>query len=234
MTDTEKQSPATDYRLRLPALVEYRAGLLQKHAAAFCDVPEFVMGCPVQPITPRTFSMLIASRNRFVVGGAGPGFDDVVNFIWIHSPLYAVPGSFGWRSRKRMALKSFVREIRQPWRRWVGLKPRMERQAGIMVLALGEIRTLIADAFACSSAGNSDGPTPGSLDAQMVNLFAAAYSWEPEQTRNTPLAQLFQLARCLSVSRGGKFTDRNEENIIAAHLARRLADLRKSEGESHG
>src|SRR5688500_15113949 len=55
--------------LYLPALTEYRANCIRRRAEAFCDAPEYVLGTEVLPLTPATFSMLVATGSAFIMGG---------------------------------------------------------------------------------------------------------------------------------------------------------------------
>lgn len=214
-------STPPDQRLRLPALAEYRLTAGQRLAVAFCDLTEFVMGCEVLPITPRTFSMLMAAQNSFVAGGQ-PQIGDVVDFIWFHSPNYVRTDRAGQPAIKRSAVRPFTRQLAQPWRKWLGwMKP--QPQAMIMALAVCEIRALLDSTFACAGRGNS-GPALACIEAQMIHGFAMGYQWPPERTRNTPLRQLFQLDRCLALSRGVEVRDDTESDMIAAHLMRRNAE----------
>lgn len=211
-----------DQRLHLPDLLKHRAGATSKLTAAFCDVPDYVLGCAVQPITLRTFSMLMASRNRFVTGGI-PLLDDVIYFIWFHSSRYVPAHHPSYRWRKWLALRPMTRVMRGNAEHW----------ATALVMAIGEIREILEQAFACATRGKP-GPVIACLEAQMIHVFAQAYHWTPEVTRSIPLRQLFQLDRCLSRSRGVDVQDISEDEIVAAHLTRKNAAALAAKGVSCG
>lgn len=217
---------APDQRLRLPALAEYRAATAQRRAEAFCDVPDHVLGIPVSPLTPRTFSMLFAVRSRFLFGGT-PLEGDVRNYVWFHSPLYANCTTPDWRRRKRRALAPLARQLGvEPWRRWLGLGVSADRYAAALALAASDINQIMDAAFADAprAAGSRRAPL-ASLEASLVHECAAAYHWPPERTRSTPLRQLFQLNRCLAAASGHEVRDEGEDAILADHLARKNAEL---------
>lgn len=218
--------PAThDQRLRLPGLLEYRASASRRRAEAFCDAPEYVLGQPVCPLTPATFSKLLAMASPFVSGGV-PSGEDVAVYLWLHSPEYSHCGVVGWQARKRHALRSFSRELHQPWRRWVGLKPSRERIGAVIAIATAEIRRLVDEAFADAPCPAGEPGTPlATMEGQLIHEFARAYGWKPEETRRMSLRQLFQLHRCIRASRGEDVKDVGECAIIAEHLRCRNEEL---------
>jgi hypothetical protein len=213
-----------DNRLRLPALAEYRRATAHRRAAAFCDLPDYVLGIPVLPVTPRTFSMLFAIESRFIFGGQ-PMEGDVRNFLWFHSPLYANCAVAGWQGRKRRALAPLCRQLGvERWRRWLGLGISADRYAAALVLAISDINKILDDAFADAPRGKSTKAPLASLEATLIHEFAAAYDWTPERTRNTPLRQLFQLNRCVAAYSGHDVRDDGEDAILADHLLKKNAD----------
>jgi hypothetical protein len=229
----------TDNRLYLPALLEYRAKVSRRRAAAFCDAPEYVLGSEVRPLTPATFSMLHAVGNAFVTG-ARPEVSDVRDYLWFHSPLYGHCGVKDWRQRKRKALRRFGNQACAPWRKWLGRAPDLNRFRAVMAMAVSEIEALVNDAFADAPprSGTKTRPT-ASLEASLIDEFASSYRWEPERTRNTPLRQLFLLLRCIRAGRGQEVGDDGENEIIYAHLRARndaIAAERatKTNGVNHG
>lgn len=216
--------PVADQRLRLPELVAYRAEAAKRRAAAFCDAPDYVLGQEVCPLTPRTFSMLLAVGSHFVAGGRATE-GDVRNYLWFHSPAWCHSGVPGWHRRKERALRPLVRQLASPVRRALGLSLDLERYGAALALAVADIRRIIDEAFVDCPAGGGDGAAVASLEAQMVAAFAKELRWPAEQTRNTPLRQLFQLLRCLRASRGEDVGDRGEQEILASHMRRRQAEL---------
>lgn len=188
-----------------------------------------VLGRHVLPLTPRTFSLLVATESRFILGGA-PDERDVRNYLWFHSPLFAHRNQFAWRWRKRLALLPLNRELYQPWRRVVGREPSLAYAAGILALAITDIREIVEEAFADAppAGGQSSRAPVGTYEAQMIHQFASAYQWTPDRTRNTPIKQLLQLLRCQEAGRTGEVKDTAEQEMLAAHLTRRNAELAKA------
>lgn len=181
--------------------------------------------------------MLLAMGNRFICATRGEEIEDVVDYLWLHAANYTHTGVQGWRVRKRMHLAPFMRQLTQPWRAgwrewvWRALRGRRtathtEHAAATMVIAITEIRAIVAEAFADTTAETG---TPGApiatLEAHFIHNMATAYRWTPERTRNTPLKQLFQLHRCIRQSHGEGIVDRGEMAIMANHLAARQAAL---------
>lgn len=217
---------APDQRLRLPALLEYRAASALRRTAAFVEGDDMVLGQITKPLTPATFSLMVAHRSRFFCGGGPAAEGDVRNYLWFHSPNYAPFGVRDWRERKEKALWRLSWILEQPWRRWLLRKPCVHRYTAVLQIAVAEIRHLINEAWADASPASGTASAPlASLEAQMIHEFAAAYGWPPERTRHTPLRQLFQIHRCIRAARGEDVKDAGEQAIIAGHLQRRLADL---------
>lgn len=235
MTDLANQAnvdteDVQDYRMRLPALVEYRAAATRRRATAFCDAPEYVVGIPVMPLTPRTYSMLAAVGSHFVWGGQ-PTEGDVRNYIWFHSRDWSHIGIPGWQRKKARALRPLVRQLVNPVRRAMGFPLEIGRYGATLALAIVDIHGLIVDAFADSPGpAGKGGEAVATLEAQMVNIFAQEYHWSADVTRNVPIRQLFQFLRCLRSGRGEDIADRGEQQILSAHLRRRqeLLDKKKN------
>lgn len=220
-----QNTPHTDQRLRLPALLEYRERAARRRAEAFCVAPHEILGSPVHAVTPATFSAMLAMRSPFVgTGNADAG--DVAAFLWLHHADYCHTGVAGWQGRKRRALARFSFELRQPWRKWVGLRPDIERQIAAVAIASADIQRMIADAFADAPAAAGRPAKPlATLEAFFIHEMAVAYGWAPERTRHTPLAQLMQLHRCIRSARGQEVTDDGEDAILADHLRQRNETL---------
>jgi hypothetical protein len=214
-----------DQRVWLPGLPEYRESAARRRAEAFCDAPEYVFGIEVKPLTPATFSMLLATGNRFLSSDA-PGEADIRNYLWFHSPLYAHCGVRTWPLRKRWALRRFTRHCAQPWRRWLGLQPSVAHYGATLLMAATDIRGLINAAFADAAPASGSASAPiATLEGQLIHLFAQTYQWAPERTRRTPLRQLFQLHRLIRSGSGDEVRDATEEHMLAAHLRRRQSAL---------
>jgi hypothetical protein len=231
-----------DQRLKLPELTAYREAASRRRAAAFCDAPDYVLGQEVRPLTPRTFSMLVAVDCHFILGGRATE-GDVRNYLWFHSPRWCHSGCPGWQRHKALALRPLFRELASPWRRRMGLPLDVPRYAAALALAVADIRRIVEDAFADCPAGSGDGAAIATLEAQLVAAFAREFHWAAEYTRNQPLRQLFQLLRCVRAARGEDIHDRGEQEILAAHLRRRQEALERAaaamttttpEGDPHG
>jgi hypothetical protein len=225
------QNNLPDHRLRLPALLEYRNAAARRRAEAFCDVPRDVLGVSVRPVTPATFSALLAMRSPFVGRGTADA-GDVAAFLWLHHPDHCHTGIAGWQDRKRRALAPLSFELRQPWRKWVGMRPDAQRQIAAVAIASAEITRMVEDAFADAPAAAGRPQKPlATLEAFFTHEMAVAYGWAPERTRHTPLAQLMQLHRCIRSARGQEITDDGEDAIIAEHLRSRNEQLAAARAE---
>lgn len=221
MTETTQ---TTDQRLRLPKLITYREAASRRRAEAFCDAPDYVLGQEVRPLTPRTFSMLVAVGSHFVVGGRATE-GDVRNYLWFHSPAWCHSGVNGWARSKARVLRPLLCELAPRRVRWLGFQLDLDCYSAALALAIADIRRLIDDAFADCPAGRSGGAAIATVEAEMINVFAREYCWPMERTRNTPLRQLFQLLRCVRASHGDDIGDRGEQEILAAHLRKRQAAI---------
>jgi hypothetical protein len=221
---SDSTTATVDQRLKLPELVAYREAASRRRAAAFCDAPDYVIGQEVRPLTPRTFSMLVAVDSHFILGGRATE-GDVRNYLWFHSPQWCHAGTPGWQRAKAMALRPLFRELASPWRRRMGLPLDLPRYQAALALAVADIRRIVEDAFADCPAGSSDGAAIATMEAQMIASFARELHWPAEYTRHQPLRQLFQLLRCIRAARGEEVNDRGEQEILAAHLRRRQAEI---------
>jgi hypothetical protein len=228
---TTETKPVQDFRLRLPALVEYRERAAKRRAAAFVEGDDEVMGQTVRPLTPATYSLLMAHGSHFLCGGIATE-GDVRNYLWFHSPIYADNRTPDWQWRKKRTLRRATFEFQQPWRKWIGQKPCPHRYQATLNIAVANIRGLVEEAFAdAAPASGKPGAPLATLEAQLVHEFATAYNWPPEKTRQTPLRQLFQLHRCIRAARGEDVKDDGEQRILAMHLLRRLSEMQAQRGE---
>jgi hypothetical protein len=218
-------SDTPDQRLRLPQLGEYRAAQATRRAEAFCDAPEYVLGIEVRPLTPATFSMLLATGNAFITGGK-PGELDVRNYIWLHSPLFCHIGNKDFYARRKRALRKVDVALCEPWRRRLRLGATPGRYYPALLRAMTEIRALIESAFADAGSPSARPSKPlATLEAFFVHEFAVAYHWMPDRTRHMPLRQIIQMHRCIRAARGDEVSDEGEDNILAEHLNKRHAEL---------
>lgn len=204
--------------LVLPQLDAYRKATAKRRATAFCDAPEYVFGIEVKPLTPATWSMLCATGSRFVKGETALE-GDVRNYLWFHSPRYGLKAS---KRVKRRALGRLTMAATQPWARWLGLKPSITRYCSVLATAVAEIETLIFEAFADAPQAKSNKGKPlATLESQLIVEFARELYWAPEQTRHTPLKQLFQHLRCIHASKGHEPEDAGEDAMLYAHMKAR-------------
>jgi hypothetical protein len=180
------------------AAVRRTAG--ERRAAAWAAVPETVLGLDCRPITPATFDLLQGTRNAFVCG-LPPVLADVRNFLLYHSPDFdpdAPTPRFWPRFRHDLRVSRALCPAFTPPRR------REAVRATRFFQAVQEIRAIVAATWADALPANDDGADPlasgiaASLHAQLADMFARDYATWPMATplRHTPLAQLFQLARC--------------------------------------
>lgn len=134
------------------------------------DMPEYICGVEVCPLTIRKLQVLRAIRSPFIVGTT-PHETDVAIFLWIMSPRHA--------PRNRFRRYWFIRSI-----------------AHVNYMdALKKIEGYIDEAFQ-DSPPRRDGGDPRaywSMSASMVDAFSREYQWTMERTLTTPLKALFQL-----------------------------------------
>lgn len=200
---------------------EYRAEAAQRRAEAFCDAPEYVLGTRVLPMTPRTYSMLCAIRSPFLVGG-DKREGDVRNYLWFHSRLYGNCDAWLWRARKWWALDGLTTALTRPVHRWLGLPHGVDHYCAALVLAIGEIETIVYESLADLTCGDDRARAAGAtLEAQLCHVFQKEYGWPPEKTRNMPLKRLAQYWRSMNPDA----EDAGERRLIREHLERRNAEL---------
>lgn len=213
-------------QLCLPALVEYRRMAAKRRAAAFVPGMDLVCGIPCNPITPQSFSSLLALGSRFICGGGQPGEGDIRNYLWIHSPEFE-PGNSRRVQRKRAAVVAQFTAMGR--KQWLGVfrVPHLHTYVAAMALAINDIARLVDDALADAPISNTMGskPAKATLEAQLIDLFAQAYHWPPSRTRAMPLRQLYQLVNLIN---GDDKPDAQEAEIIAAHL-RKLNEPKPAE-----
>lgn len=207
--------PTTDLQATLAA---YREATAARRARAMVDCPDSVLGLPVRPLTPATWTLLCATESRFLQPDAQPMEGDVRNYLWFHSRL------FHFSSRLPARLSRFLK-----WCALLRFNSMLHRRRNVhwysatLALAAADIDRLVREAVA-DSPGRGEGrigPTAPALEAQLVHIFAREYRWPPERTRATPLRQLFQLLLCLSPADD----DAGERALRLDHLRRRNAEL---------
>jgi len=205
------------------ALETARRTSARRRSTAWACVPEEVLGLPLSPITPATFDLLHGTGNAFVCG-LPPVVADVRNFILYHSPGFDpdAPTPRFW-PRFRLALRisaALCPPCTPPHRR-------APVQASRFLRAVEQIRAIVTETWADSLPGNDaddTGPTlAAGLHAQLADLFGREYHHWPgvRPFRHTPLAQLFQLARCIDrhhLGRDAVYFDRAEAAILTDYL----------------
>lgn len=200
---------------------EYRREAAKRRAAAFCDAPEAVLGTPVLPLTPRTYSMLHAIGSPFVLGGEKRE-GDVRNYLWFHSRFYGHYRSPFWRWRKWWALNRLTTLLTQPIHRLFGVAS-VDRYVAVLVMASNDIDQIIHEALAdCPASEGRGRPCGATMEAQLCDLFKRRYGWDMEYTRNQPLKRLFQLYRAMEPDA----EDAGERAIHREYLLKRNQELR--------
>ncbi len=200
-----------DYAL---ALIAVRRAAHQRRAAACALVPDRVLGRPLHPITPATWSLLVGTNSAFV--STGPATEaDVRNYWLFHQPEF---------DADRPKAGPWVRFLAF-WRLARALGPAKSAEAGRalrLAQAIAEIRAIVDETFADTPMpGDRDPGAPpplaSALEPQFLDLFATRYAqWPlPRPIRHTPLRILTQLARC--VDRATYF-DRAEAALDEAYL----------------
>jgi hypothetical protein len=198
------------------AIADHRAATSARRARAFVDCPDSVLGLNVQPITPRTWTMLQAIGSRLLANET-PLEGDVRNYFWFHSRLFrlasALPAPLS-RVLKWFALLRFSVVLHR--------RRDVDWYCATIATAANEIRGIISDALAdAPRSGRSCAPGP-CLEAQLIHFAASAYGWTPERTRAMPLRHLIQLVRSAAPA---DEDDESERQIRFAHLRQRNAEL---------
>jgi hypothetical protein len=178
-----------------------------------------VAGIVLSPVTPRTFSRLLAINSPFVRVKAEAGKADVRNYIWIHHPKFTVDPLKRDKAQAEV-FAEIQRNIAPSWNRWKYSKQGCQtREAAGYAIAAGMISELMEVAFADNPPPSGSGSSPvASLEAQFVDTFASCYHQWPLETpiRDTPLRVLYQLLRC----QNGTDFDADEAAVIAEDLAK--------------
>lgn len=215
-TDTVKAFALPDAQpVYSPAQLEARQQATIRRAAAMVRDFDLVLGVRVKAMTPATYSRLVVIGSPFLYRAAA-GADAVRDYLWIHAE------TFDEEARNRAAFfRDWDRKTMPRWARWRYTRQTWhDRVATTYALAACEIAELVGIAFADEPPGGEGNTMAGaSLEAQFIDVFADAYGWTPERTRNTPLRQLFQLLS----ARSRTSYDKDEAAVIAEEL--RVANL---------
>lgn len=193
-----------------------RAVANQRRAAAMVADYDRVGGMILNPITPASWSRLVALRSPFTWDGDAEA-SDVRNYVWFHSPRFTIdPGSAA--AAQARVYKEF--DARVAFGRQLWLCTPKRRRSWVLSgyeLAKAQIATIVEETFADSQPQASTSPRiAASLEASMIDLFARQYATWPFPTpiRDTPLRKLYQLLRCIN---GGDY-EKTEADIIAEEL----------------
>ncbi len=172
-----------------------------------------IFGFRFEPLTAASYSRLLVLESPFL--WRRPASSGAVrDYLWNHFPGFNVGGH-----GRAPFLAAFERRLVPRWMRL--FYSRAARRSGIDA-GYAQVAEKIADLMAVAF---SDAPAPATgparricatLEAQMIELFAARYHWAPERTRATPLRQLYQFIRCNDTND----YDAEEAAIIAEDLKR--------------
>jgi hypothetical protein len=205
-------------------LEKTRRASARRRSEAWAAVPEIVLGLPIRPITPATDALLHATGNAFVCG-LPPVESDVKNFLLFHSFEFNTddPAPRFWlRFRLNLRHEAALCPLTTKPRRRASV--RAER----FLQAVREIRAIVEATWADSLPANEEadaGPSVAAArHAQLADMFAREYHhWPmPRPFRHTPLAQLFQMARCIERGNMGKeagYYDPAEAALVRDFLA---------------
>jgi hypothetical protein len=188
----------------------------RRRAAAMCLPDDLVMGLYLRPITPASFSMLLATGNAFTLAGIEPRIADIRDYIWFHSSGFTTDLTRA-KAEKSAVMAKLERHALPPWRAWrYSRASRLSIRSMAYALAGNQIAEIVAESFADAPPPSSGGGGVGaSLEAQFIDLFAREYGWEPERISATPIRQLYQFLRCINPTD----YDADEARIIAEDLA---------------
>ncbi len=180
-----------------PAIAAFRARLAAAQAAArslrlaaFVDYEPLVCGLRLRPVTLRTYTLLLAWRNAFVVGGPVT-IKDIVQFVWAHHPRFS---QFAERDRARVQRQCF-RALHLGWFR-------RRYSPAAFTAAIAEIRRIVHEALADFPAGSDDAePLPHALAPQLVSLLLRGHPGALDFTAACHLVNTLPLARLMQFIR---------------------------------
>lgn len=154
--------------------------------AAFLDVPEFILGVSVKPLTLDHLIRLNAVKSPFTIGGRLSIETlpiDVCVFLWNISPEFReIADSGEQRKRDIAAHQRFVRSLRKL----------------DFLKAIAAIDAYIDAAFFDAPKGTRGGISYYSWIASLILSVSKATNWDPEKIRATPVKQLWQYLRAAS------------------------------------
>lgn len=214
--ESEIENPTAQLRRRIS---DHRAAVAARRARAYVDCPDYVLGLPVRPLTPATWTLLHATGNRLVLGGT-PLEGDIRNYLWFHSRLFPLATRLPHSARQilkwlaLLRLSAALRRRRDP-----------DWYAATIATAGLELGAIIAEALADAPAadGRSDVSPGPCLQAHFEHYCARTYGWAPQVASAMPLRRLFQLLR----AGAPPDTDDPEERAIRYdHLRQRNEALR--------
>lgn len=182
---------------------------------AFVNYAPTVAGERLRPITLDSYNALVAFGNAFVTG-EGIGFEDVANFVWLHSPAF---GQFA-REEKAQTTRRVARALtpRFPtlnllaaffsqFPRFRFLRHCVRPTEGeLFMAAVAEIRRLLIEATGDLPTSDGEGePLPFAFQAYVLNVFRRDLGMAFDETRAIPLKQVAEHFReILHHASGGK------------------------------
>jgi len=193
-------------------IAEYRKEVTARRARAFIDCPDYLFKHELKPLTPKTWTMLHASGNRFLCGGM-PLEGDIRNYIWYSSPWFTMEGRF-IKNRKWASLLW--------WNTILHSRKDEDWYVATLALAGAEIAGIVHETLADAPTGGKNTSPGPCLEAQFIHLCAVEYGWAPEYTREQPLKKLFQLRRNFDTTED----DEGERQIRFAHLRKINEEIR--------
>jgi hypothetical protein len=160
------------------AISEHREAVAARRARAFIDCPDYVLGMPVRPVTPSSWTMLHAVGSRLLTDET-PLEGDVRNYLWFHSRLFTL-SPFWAPVLKWVALLRFSAVLHRR-------RNDVEWYVATIATAINDIRGILSDALAdAPTGGRSCAPGP-CMEAQLVHFCASTYGWSEASSRATPL-----------------------------------------------
>jgi len=226
-------------------ITEHRAEIARLRCEAFVDYAPEVAGVQLRPVTLASYNRLMAFQNPFVCGGP-VDFGAVFVFVWAHHPEF---GQFAQDAKQRALrrvyralhprapnINTFVRFACQfPGWRWLRrfARPTAEER---LAEAVAEARRIVDEALHDFPLGSDDdadrGPSPVTMQAQLLNTFRRELAMSYAETEALPLKKLVQLLRETVHHRtGGKglsLITREEAALVREHLTRREAALKRT------
>jgi hypothetical protein len=147
-----------------------------------------IRGVTVRQLTPRMCGLLLFARSPFLYKGATRRPDDVARFLWVVSPEYKPDQAAADAYMKSIPLIKATREGR--------LFPVFNS----FCRAIG--RYIDRAFFDQPPSAAESGPIfPVAYQTAIIHPIARGYSWPAERILDMPVAQLYQLLKCIQRER---------------------------------